>query len=136
MKKILILLLTLVVLGGIHSCKKKAVVEPPEETLRISSTPIFGADIIGALSSSYSFKLLITSKPPKNGVKVDISVKNDLDNSVIFTQSTQTSSSATSSIDLQLANLVAGNLYTATVDVTSLTTSTNKAQLTFKVARK
>jgi hypothetical protein len=39
-------------------------------------------------------------------------------------------------MDLQLANLVAGNLYTATVDVTSLTTSINKAQLTFKVARK
>lgn len=121
---------------GMNSCKKKAVVEPAEETLKISSTPIFGSDIVGALSGSYSFKLLITSKPPKNGVKVDISVKNDLDNSVIFTQSTQTSSSATTSVDLQLSNLVAGNLYTATVDVTSLTTSTNKAQLTFKVARK
>lgn len=121
---------------GMNSCKKKAVVEPAEETLKISSTPIFGSDIVGALSGSYSFKLLITSKPPKNGVKVDISVKNDLDNSVIFTQSTQTSSSATTSVDLQLSNLVAGNLYTVTVDVTSLTTSTNKAQLTFKVARK
>jgi hypothetical protein len=136
MKKILILFCAFVLLSGVNSCKKKSEVEPPEETLRISSTPIFGTDIIGALSSNYSFKLLITSKPPKNGVKVDISVKNDLDNSVIFTQSTQTSSNATSSIDLQLSNLVAGNLYTATLDVTSLTTSTNKAQLTFKVARK
>jgi hypothetical protein len=136
MKKILILFCAFALLSGVNSCKKKSEVEPPEETLRISSTPIFGADIIGALSSNYSFKLLITSKPPKNGVKVDISVKNDLDNSVIFTQSTQTSSNATSSIDLQLSNLVAGNLYTATLDVTSLTTSTNKEQLTFKVARK
>lgn len=136
MKKILILLCAFALLLGMNSCKKKAVVEPPEETLRLSSTPIFGSDIIGALSSNYSFKLLITSKPPKNGVKVDISVKNDLDNSVIFSQSTQTSSNATSSIDLQLSNLVMGNLYTATIDVTSLTTSTNKAQLTFKVARK
>lgn len=136
MKQILILLCAFALLSGVNSCKKKSEVEPPEETLRISSTPIFGADIIGALSSNYNFKLLISSKPPKNGVKVDISVKNDLDNSVIFSQSTQTSSNATSSIDLQLSNLVMGNLYTATIDVTSLTTSTNKAQLIFKVARK
>ncbi len=136
MKKITSILLILSIVVGLGSCKKKAVVEPPEETLKVSSTPIFGSDVIGALSSTYSFKLLITSKPPKNGVKVDISVKNDLDNSVIFTQSTQTSTNATTSMDLQLANLVAGNLYTATVDVTSLTTSINKAQLTFKVARK
>lgn len=136
MKKILIFLCAFALLSGGNSCKKKAEVEPPEETLRLSSTPIFGADVIGALSSSYSFKLLVTSKPPKNGVKVDITVKNDSDNSVIFTQSSQTSSNTTSSIDVQLSNLVAGNLYTATIDVTSLTTSTNKAQLTFKVARK
>jgi hypothetical protein len=67
---------------------------------------------------------------------VDISLKNDLDNSVAFTQSTQTSSSATTSVDLQLSSLVPGNLYTATIDVTSLTTTTNKAQLSFKISRK
>jgi len=67
---------------------------------------------------------------------VDISVKNDSDNSLISTQSIQASSNTTSSIDLQLSNLVTGNLYTATIDVTSLTTSTNKTQLIFKVARK
>lgn len=118
------------------ACKKKAVVEPPEETLRLSSIPIFGSEIIGALAGTYNFKLLITSKPPKNGVKVDITLKNDLDNSVAITQSTQTSSSATTSVDLQLSSLVPGNLYTATIDVASLTTTTNKAQLSFKISRK
>ncbi|OYZ00159.1 MAG: hypothetical protein B7Y37_11690 [Sphingobacteriia bacterium 28-36-52] len=136
MKKVTSILLVLSIVIGLVSCKKKAEVEPPEETLRVSSNPIFGSDVIGALSSTYSFKLLITSKPPKNGVKVDISVKNDLDNSVVFSQSTQTSSSSITSVDLQLASLIAGNLYTSTVDITSLTTPTNKAQLIFKIARK
>lgn len=136
MKKILIYGVLFIAVLGSFACKKKAVVEPPEETLKLSSTPIFGSDIIGALAATYSFKLLITSKPPKNGVKVDISLKNDLDNSVAFTQSTQTSSSATTSVDLQLSSLVPGNLYTATIDVTSLTTTTNKAQLSFKISRK
>lgn len=118
------------------SCSKKAPVEPPEEDLKIVTNPVIGADIIGALANTYSFKLLINSKPPKAGVKIEITVKNDLDNSVSFTQSTQTSSSNISTIDLQLANLVPGNLYTATIDVTSLSKSTNKVQLVFKIARK
>jgi len=117
-------------------CGKKDPVEPPEEDLKVSTNPAIGADIAGALSNSFNYKLLINSKPPKTGVKIDISVKNDLDNSITFTQSTQTSSNTISSIDLQIGNLVPGNLYTATTEVTSLNKATNKTQIVFKIARK
>ena len=136
MKKILFIILPLIVGTFLTSCSKKAPVEAPEEELKIAANPAIGSDVVGALANSYSFKLLINSKPPKAGVKVDISLKNDLDNSVSFTQSTQTSSSTVSSIDLQIANLIPGNLYSASIIVTSLSKSTNKAQLDFKIARK
>lgn len=126
------LLLALILIA----CNKKEPVEPPEEDLKLSTNPIIGTDIVGALSNNYDFKLVLNSKPPKSGVKVDITVKNDLDNSTSFTQSSQTSSSTITSIDLQISNLVPGNLYTATTEVTSLSKSTNKAQIVFKIARK
>lgn len=136
MKKTFTLLLPILVLILFIGCKKKAPVEPPEEDLKIATNPAIGTEIVGALANSYSFKLLINSKPPKAGVKIDITVRNDLDNTVNFTQSTQTSSNSISTIDLQIANLVPGNLYTATIEVTSLSKSTNKARLIFKIARK
>lgn len=132
MKKILLFVLVMVLIG----CGAKEAPEPPEEDLKLSTNPAIGTDIAGALSNTFNYKLLINSKPPKTGVKIDISVKNDLDNSISFTQSTQTSSNTVSSIDLQIGNLVPGNLYTATTEVTSLSKSTNKAQIVFKIARK
>lgn len=136
MKKIPIRLFLIFILAAFIGCKKNAPVEPPEEDLRIATNPFFGSDVVGALANIYNFKLVINSKPPKAGVKVDISVKNDLDNNVSFSQTTQTSSSAINSIDLQISNLVPGNLYTSTIDVTSLTKPTNKVKIVFKVARK
>lgn len=136
MKKLKSILYFLTLILFLGSCGKKETIDPPEEDLRISTNPTIGNETVGSLSNSFNLKLIISSKPPKTGVKIDISVKNDLDNSVSFTQSTQTASSSISSIDLQVGNLVPGNLYTATIDVTSLSKQTNKAQLIFKVARK
>lgn len=118
------------------SCSKKEAVEPPEEDLKIATNPAIGNEIASALSNSFNYKLVISSKPPKTGVKIDISVKNDLTNSITFSQTTQTSSSAVSTIDLQIDNLVPGNLYTTTTEVTSLNKPTNKTQMVFKIARK
>jgi len=137
MKKIThIIFLVLFITTTSATCKKNTPVEPPEEDLKISTNPIIGTDIVGALSNTYNFKLVLNSKPPKTGVKIDISVKNDLDNSISFTQSTQTSSNTVNSIDLQIGNLIPGNLYTATTEVTSLSKATNKTQIVFKIARK
>ncbi len=135
MNKIKSFIYTLLLVAIFISCKKNPV-EPAEEDLKLSTNPIIGNETIGSLSNTYNFKLVLSSKPPKSGVKVDITVKNDLDNSISFTQSSQTSSNTITSIDLQIGNLVPGNLYTATTEVTSLNKSTNKASLVFKIARK
>lgn len=118
------------------SCGKKEAVEPPEEDLKITTNPAIGNEIAAALSNTFNYKLVFSSKPPKTGVKIDITVKNDLTNNITFTQSTQTSSSAVSTIDLQIDNLVPGNIYTVTTEVSSLNKPTNKTQLVFKIARK
>lgn len=137
MKKIFnIIFLVFFITTTSATCKKNTPVEPPEEDLKITTNPAIGSEVAGALSNTFNYKLLINSKPPKTGVKIDIRVKNDLDNSTSFTQSSQTSSSTISSIDLQIGNLIPGNLYTATSEVTSLSKPTNKAQIVFKVARK
>lgn len=132
--KSILYLLSLIVF--LNSCGKKEAIEPPEEDLKIATNPAIGNEIASALSNSFNYKLVISSKPPKTGVKIDISVKNNLTNSITFSQTTQTSSSAVSSIDLQIDNLVPGNLYTTTTEVTSLNKPTNKTQLVFKIARK
>ena len=118
------------------TCAKNPPEEPAEEDLKISTNPTIGNETTASLSNTFNFKLIINSKPPKSGVKIDISVKNDLDNSISFTQSIQTSSSSINTIDLQVGNLIPGNLYTTTTEVTSLSKPTNKTQLIFKVARK
>lgn len=136
MKKVKSILYFLSLIVFLYSCGKKEAIEPPEEDLKISTNPVFGNEIAAALSNSFNYKLLLNSKPPKNGVKIDISVKNDLTNNITFTQSTQTSSNTISTIDLQIDNLVPGNLYTVSTEVTSLSKTTNKTQIVFKVARK
>jgi hypothetical protein len=110
--------------------------EPPEQNLSISINPDPSGSVAPALSGTYAFKLIINSTPPKNGVKIDITATKESDNSVQFSQTSQTTNNATTNVDLSLQNLVLGLLYVIKVDVTSLTTPTNKASLTFKVARK
>lgn len=136
MKKNIPLFLILLFSVFITGCKKSTPAEPAEEDLKLSTNPTIGSEIIGALSENYSFKLIINSKPPKSGVKIEFSVKNDINNTISFTQSLQTSSNSVNAIDIQINNLIPGNLYTATLDVTSLSKPTNKAQFVFKIARK
>lgn len=136
MNKIVITVISLILSIMIIGCSKKAPVDPPEDDLKLSTNPTIGSNIIGALSDTYGFKLLINSKPPKSGVKIEVSVKNDLNNAVSFTQTLQTASNSINSIDIQLSNILLGNLFTTTIDVTSLNKPSNKAQLVFKIARK
>lgn len=135
-------LLTVIVLGivffSVSSCSKGGGgnTEPPEQNLSIAINPDPGSSVAPALSGTYAFKLLINSTPPKNGVKIDITGTKESDNSAQFSQTSQTSNNTVTSVDLSLQNLTPGLLYVIKVDVTSLTTATNKASLTFRVARK
>lgn len=108
---------------------------PQEATLAIAMNPDPGNAIVPALSDTYAFKLMITSSPPKNGVRIDISGTKDPDNSVAFSQTSQTSGNA-ASIDQQLTGLAAGVLYNVKITVTSLTNASNMAAISFKIARK
>lgn len=140
MKRILLIVLG-TVFFSVSSCSKGGGsgggnTEPPEQNLSIAINPDPGGSVATALSSTYAFKLLINSTPPKNGVKIDITGTKESDNSVQFSQTLQTSNNTVSSIDQSLQSLVPGLLYVIKVDVTSLTTATNKTSLTFRVARK
>ena len=133
MKRSIVTILFGAIIFCLFGCPPK---EVPEASLVIAISPDPGTSVVPALSANYPFKLLIVSAPPANGVKVDITGTRDSDNTTQFTQTSQTSSNSINSVDLQLNNLVAGVLYSVKVDVTSLTTPTNKTSVTFKVARK
>ena len=136
MKKIKVVFIICTLIICSISCSKGGSDEPSEANLSISVSPDPGTSIVPALSANYAFKLVINSTPPKNGVRIDITQIKDSDNSIQLTQTSQTSSSTIKSVDMQLNSLVPGILYRINVDVVSLTTSTNKANLTFKIARK
>ena len=109
---------------------------PPEQALSVSINPDPAGSVVAALAASYNFKLLINSTPPAAGVKIDITGLKEVDNSTQFSQTTQTSGSSITSVDLSVQNLTPGILYVIKVDVTSLTTPSNKTSISFKVARK
>lgn len=109
---------------------------PAEQNLSIALSPDPGTTVVAALSDTYAFKLLVNSTPPTAGVKIDITGTKETDNSVQFSQTLQTANNTIKSVDLSLQNLAPGILYVVRVDVTSQTTSTNKASITFRVARK
>ena len=136
MKRILLIVLG-IIFFSVSSCSKGGGnPEPAEQNLSISINPDPGSSVAPALSGTYAFKLLINSTPPKNGVKIDITGTKESDNSIQFSQTSQTSSNTVTSVDLSLQSLVSGVLYVIKIDVTSLTTASNKASLTFRMARK
>jgi len=141
MKRILWVSLGLFLIIGFTNCSKGdsgggGTPPPTEQNLLIAISPDLGTSIVAALSSSYAFKLLINSTPPNAGVKIDLTTLKESDNSLQFSQSVQTSNNSIKSVDLILQNLVVGTLYLIKLDVTSLTTPSNKASVTFKIARK
>jgi hypothetical protein len=132
-----LLLVFLLTIGA--ACKKSAPPAPtekPEETLSISITPNPGTSTASALSANYLYKLILNSVPPKNGVKLDVTVTNDLTSVIEYSQSSQTNTNTISSVDLQLTNLNPGILYSVKTEVSSLSTPGNKTSISFKVARK
>ncbi len=109
---------------------------PAETALTATVDPNPGSSTGISLSATYAFKLVITSTVPKNGVKVDVTATKESDNSAHYSQSSQTASSSVTSVDLSVPNLAQGVVYNVKVDVTSLTSSTNKTSVSFKVTRK
>lgn len=104
-----------------------------EQNLNIAIDPDSGSTIAKAFAGTYTFKLVIVSKMPEQGVNVTVDFRKDLDNTVVFSQSLSTSAAAT---DITIGNLVFNEPGTVTLNVKSKTKETNTAQKTFKLVRK
>lgn len=106
---------------------------PAEENLVINIDPDPGTTTAAALGANYDFKVVIQSKMPAAGVKVDIACTRDADNASISSRSL--TGSATT-VNTFVDNLQSGQLYTVKVTVTSVSKPSNTASKTFKLARK
>ena len=104
-----------------------------EENLVITIDPDPGSAIATALGSSYTFKVNITSKMPAQGVDITTTYRKDSDNSVIFSQTLQTTSSP---INVTITGIPLNEVGTVTVEVKSKSKPTNTATKTFKLVRK
>ena len=102
MKRILLITIVCITHFGFTGCSKGGssgggsggggTVTPTEQNLSISISPDPGTSVVTALAASYAFKVVINSTPPTNGVKIDITGTKESDNSVQFSQTSQTSS--------------------------------------------
>lgn len=104
-----------------------------EENLAISIDPDPGSAIATALGATYTFKVAITSKMPTQGVDVSTTYRKDSDNSVIFSQTLQTT---TSPVNVTITGIPFNEVGTVTVEVKSKSKPTNTATKTFKLVRK
>ena len=109
--------------------------------VEIDTKEVDYAGIYAALSAVQAINVNVTSTPfAKDGVTVDLSVKKDSDNSVVYGSSVSSTTAGTNA--LTIANLTPGVLCTATVTVTAKTLDTKTCNCyktltkTFKIARK
>lgn len=109
-------------------------VTPTESSIAFSVNVDPGAgNILGVVGTSQAIIVKVSSTLPKDGVTVAVTVTKDVDNSTVFTN---TISSLTADNTVNITGLTPGALSTATVVVTSKTTSSNTKSLSFKLAAK
>ena len=104
-----------------------------EENLIIALNPDPGNTIAQSLGSDYSFSILVQSRMPALGVTIDISCKKESDNSVVFSQSLQ---STVSPVSATINGLPFNEVTIVTINVKSRSTATNTATKTFRVVKK
>ncbi len=104
-----------------------------ESAIAFSITQDPGAGVLGVVGTSQALNIKVTSTLPSAGVNIDVSVKKDLDNSTVFSNS---SSSVAADVTTTITGLTPGVQCTATVVVTSKSTSSNNKTVSFKLAAK
>lgn len=123
----------------VASCSKGGdTTTTPEPTVESSVAFSVNVDpgagnILGVVGTSQAIIVKVSSTLPKDGVTVAVTVTKDVDNSTVFTNSI---SSLTADNTVNITGLTPGALSTATVVVTSKTTSSNTKSLSFKLAAK
>ena len=126
------------------SCTKKTTTTPTpptpppppvvvEDNILFSLDPDPGTTTATALSGTYSFKVILSSKMPSTGISIDITTKTDPAGTLLESKNIK---STVASNDISTGTLAAGTLYSVTVAVTSQKTASNTLSRTFKVARK
>lgn len=104
-----------------------------EANLVVGLNPEPSTGINQALSTSYTFNVLVQSTMPSQGVEIKVSYVKDSDGASIFSQ-TLTSSLASAQITIN--NIPFNQIGTVTVVVTSKTKATNTVTKSFKLIKK
>jgi hypothetical protein len=90
-------------------------------------------NVLAIVGTSQAIGIKVSSTIPPSGVTVALSVTKDMDNSNVFTTS---NSSVTADNNVTITSLAPGVLCTATIVVTSKSTTTNTKTVSFKLAAK
>ena len=107
---------------------------PTESPITFSVTQDPGTgNILGVVGTAQTINVRLTSTLPTAGVNIEVTVRKDADNSVVYTT---TNSSVVSDNSINITGLTPGVLCTATVLVTSKSTASNNRNLSFKLAAK
>lgn len=116
-------------------CGKSSTPPPdaPEATLALKIDPTPANGITPSLSASYAFTAVITSTLPKNGVDLEFETTEELSGTSVDKKQSRLTAS---SMQLNTINLTTGLVYVVKVTVTSVTKPSNKASVSFRVARK
>jgi hypothetical protein len=107
----------------------------PKETpvsFSITQDPGTG-NILGVVGTAQTINIIVSSTIPTAGVNIEVTVRKDVDNSVVFTNTTST---VAANNNVNITGLTPGVLCTASVSVTSKSTATNNKLATFKLAAK
>jgi len=99
----------------------------------VAGSEVNYASVFPVVGTSLVMNANITSKLPKDGVTIDVSVKKKSDNTVVFASNL---SSSAASNPVTVTGLTGGTLCVATISVTSKSKSTNTSTKTFELAAK
>jgi hypothetical protein len=139
MNKLKIGFLSLIILA--FACSKggdSTPVTPPAPkveapvTFSVTQDPGTG-NILGVVGTSQTINVRVNSTIPTAGMNIEVTVRKDVDNTVVFTN---TSSSVAADNSVVITGLTPGVLCTASVIVTSKSTTTNNKTVAFKLAAK
>jgi hypothetical protein len=121
--------------GGDSAPTPPAPKPPAQETqvaFSITQDPGTG-NILGVVGTAQPINIRVSSAIPTAGVNIEVTVRKDADNSVVFTN---TASTIATDNTINITGLTPGVLCTVTVTVTSKSTASNTKLATFKLAAK
>lgn len=138
MKKYVFFLYYLILLSSCGKIVDGSKVVPPTSPTESPISYTINVDpgagnILAVVGTSQAINVKVTSTIPAAGVTVGVTVTKDLDNSSVFTTS---SSSVSADNNITISGLIPGVVCTATIIVTSKSTTNNTKTSIFKLAAK